>query len=51
LGENDEAMQRLEKGYAARDIHMIFLKVDARWDSLRANPHFQDLLRRMNFPQ
>ena len=51
LGQNDEAMQWLQKGYEARDIHMIFLKVDARWDSLRANPHFQDLLRRMNFPQ
>jgi TolB-like protein/Flp pilus assembly protein TadD len=51
LGENDEAMRWLEKGYEARDIHMVFLKVDARWDSLRANPHFQDLLQRMNFPQ
>jgi hypothetical protein len=36
LGDNNQARQWLEKGYKARDIHMVFLKVDARWDSLRA---------------
>jgi tetratricopeptide (TPR) repeat protein len=50
LGETGEAVQWLEKGYEARDIRMVFLKTDPMWDDLRANPRFQDVLHRMNFP-
>jgi serine/threonine-protein kinase len=50
LGEKDEAIRWLEEGYRVRDGNMILLKVWPPWDSLRGDPRFQDLLRRMNFP-
>jgi tetratricopeptide (TPR) repeat protein len=51
LGDKDQAFAWLEKAYAARSIDMIWLKVNPLWDSLRSDPRFQDLLRRMNFPE
>jgi TolB-like protein/Flp pilus assembly protein TadD len=51
LGQNDEAMRWLEKAYQARSAWLIqlFLKVDPRWDALRSDARFQDLLRRIGF--
>jgi TolB-like protein/DNA-binding winged helix-turn-helix (wHTH) protein/tetratricopeptide (TPR) repeat protein len=50
LGEKDEAFAWLEKAYNARSNDMKNLKVDPMFDSLRSDPRYQDLLRRMNFP-
>ncbi len=52
LGQNDEAMRWLEKAYQARSAWLIFLalKVSPRWDALRSDARFQDLLRRIGFP-
>jgi TolB-like protein len=50
LGEKDKAFEWLEKMYGQRYIGMVFLKVHPKWDPLRSDPRFQDLLRRMNFP-
>ncbi|MFQ5758032.1 MAG: tetratricopeptide repeat protein [Acidiferrobacterales bacterium] len=50
LGENDEAMVWLEKAYQEHHVRLFLLKVDPRYDPLRDDPRFQDLLRRMNFP-
>jgi len=47
LGEKDRALDALEKGYEERDVHMMFLKVDPRWDDFRADPRFVELMRRM----
>lgn len=51
LGEKDQAFEWLEKAYDDRLLWMVFLKVDPRLDSLRSDPRFADLLRRMRFPQ
>lgn len=51
LGEKDEALQWLEKGYDERAFQMQFLKLDPRWDSLRSDPRFVDLVRRIGFPE
>jgi hypothetical protein len=33
--------------HGVRDVHMIFLKVDPKWDTFRTNPRFQELLARI----
>jgi len=43
-------MAQLEQAYQDRSFWMAFLKVDPEMDSLRSDPRFQDLMRRMNFP-
>jgi tetratricopeptide (TPR) repeat protein len=48
LGQKDEAIAWLEKGYTLRDSHMEFLAVDPTFDGLRSDPRFAKLLRRMN---
>jgi len=52
LGEKDRAFKYLEKAYQERSSDLpYFLKADLRMDSLRSDPRFQDLMRRMNFPK
>ena len=51
LGENDEALEWLERAYQDRNGWMPFLNVEPRFDPLRSDPRFQDLLRRMNYPE
>ena len=50
-GERDRALDWLEKAYEDRTIEMVFLSNWPVWDSVRDDPRFQDLLRRMNFPE
>ena len=49
-GENDQALEWLERGYDERDPNMPYLSVERVLDNLRDDPRFQDLLRRMNPP-
>jgi serine/threonine-protein kinase len=51
LGEKDKAFEWLEKAYEERNGSMLQLRSDPDVDSLRDDPRFQALLRRMNFPQ
>ncbi|MCH8134830.1 MAG: tetratricopeptide repeat protein [Proteobacteria bacterium] len=51
LGENEIAIEWLEKAFDERNLWMPFVNVEPRFDSLRREPEFQDLLRRMNFPE
>jgi eukaryotic-like serine/threonine-protein kinase len=51
LGERDEAFASLERAYAARDLQLQFLGVDPDYDSLRSDPRFRDLVRRVGLPQ
>lgn len=48
LGEKELAFEWFEKAYLERSGALIYLKVEALYDSLRAEPRFNDLLRRMN---
>jgi TolB-like protein/DNA-binding winged helix-turn-helix (wHTH) protein/Tfp pilus assembly protein PilF len=49
-GETDKAIQWLAKADEARETPMGHLGVAWDWDSLRPDPRFQEILRRMNFP-
>lgn len=50
LGETDRTLDLLEQAYDVRDGDMYLLKTWPVWDPLRDTLRFQDLLRRMNFP-
>ena len=47
LGETDQAFEWLETAFERHDV-LSSLKVDTYWDSIRDDPRFTDLLRRMN---
>lgn len=47
LGEKDAALDWLVKAYHNRDVWLVWLKVNPRFDSLRAEPRFADLMRRI----
>ena len=38
LGEREEVFECLNQAYAARDVHLIFLPVDSKWDPYRTDP-------------
>jgi DNA-binding winged helix-turn-helix (wHTH) protein/tetratricopeptide (TPR) repeat protein len=44
LGERDEVFTWLERAREVRDVHMIFLSTDPKWDLYRADTRFVDLL-------
>jgi serine/threonine-protein kinase len=50
-GEKERALEWLEKAYQERLQNMIYLRVYPKWDPLRDDPRFLDLLRRMNLPE
>jgi DNA-binding winged helix-turn-helix (wHTH) protein/Tfp pilus assembly protein PilF len=49
LGRHDEALDLLELAFEQRDVRMIFLKTDARWNKLRTQPRFEALMGRLGF--
>ena len=51
LGEKDEAFHWLRKAIELRVPMVGVLKVDPRFDPLRSDPRYADLLRRMGLPQ
>jgi hypothetical protein len=44
MGENDKALQWLEKAYIKREPNMVGLKYDPHFRSLHGDPRFEDLL-------
>ena len=48
LGDKESAFVWLEKAYQARSDTLLYLKVDPRYDNLRSDPRFSDLVRRLN---
>jgi TolB-like protein/DNA-binding winged helix-turn-helix (wHTH) protein/Tfp pilus assembly protein PilF len=51
LGEKDQAFAWLEKAYEQRAFQLQWINLEPRWDSLRSDPRFQNLMRRIGFPQ
>lgn len=48
LDEKEQAFKWLEKAYEERSSGLVYLKVDPSLDSLRHDPRFADLLRRIH---
>src|SRR5437016_4708246 len=51
LGQKDEAFVWLEKAYQDRDWQMTELDVRPEMDSLRSDPRFAELVRKIGLPQ
>ena len=51
LGDREQAMAWLYRAADERDPLLPYLNVWVSFDPLRADPRFQALLRRMNFPE
>lgn len=47
LGNKDQTFHWLEKAYEERDVRLTFLRTDPKWDSLRNDARFEDLVRRV----
>jgi serine/threonine protein kinase/tetratricopeptide (TPR) repeat protein len=51
MGKKNEALTWLEKAYAERSGRMVRLRSDPEYDSMRSDPGFVAIVRRMNFPE
>ena len=51
LGQKESAFEWLEQAYQIRSASLINLKVDPRFDSLRSDQRFSNLVRRIGLPE
>jgi Flp pilus assembly protein TadD len=51
LGDTERALESLDRAYLERDVHLIFLVVDPKWQSCATDPRFQRLVERCGFPR
>jgi hypothetical protein len=51
LGDGDKAFEWFDKSYQEGDFWLASLKVDPLWEPLKADPRFQKIVARMNFPK
>ena len=47
MGDKDQAFAWLEKAYQVRAGNLVWIKIEPKFDPLRSDPRFDDLLRRM----
>jgi TolB-like protein/Tfp pilus assembly protein PilF len=46
LNEPEKTFDWLDRALEVRDVHLIFLPVDPKWDALREDPRFKKLMKR-----
>lgn len=51
MGEKDEAFAWLDKAYQEHSFWLMWIKMDPKVDSLRSDPRFTALMRRVGLPQ
>jgi tetratricopeptide (TPR) repeat protein len=51
LGEKNQAFEYLERAYNERDVVVVYLKVDPMFDSIRSDPRFKELLKKIGLEQ
>ena len=47
LGDPNGAFSQLDRACEERDVRLTMLRVDPRWDTLRSNPRFVAILKRI----
>jgi TolB-like protein/DNA-binding winged helix-turn-helix (wHTH) protein/Tfp pilus assembly protein PilF len=50
MGNKDEAFRWLEKAFDDRANWLVWLQFDPRWEALRADPRYAEMVHRMGFP-
>jgi len=50
LGDVDAAFEALERAHALRSLRILGLTLDPRWEPLRSDPRYRDLVRRIGLP-
>ncbi len=51
LGNRDDAFKNLEKCFNSHVAELVLLKPDARFNALRSDQRYQDILRQMGLPE
>jgi tetratricopeptide (TPR) repeat protein len=49
-GEKDKAFERLEEAAKVYDLNIMRMKVERRFDPIRSDPRFDDLVKRIGIP-
>ena len=49
-GEKDKAFERLEEAYKDYDLNLMRMKVEHRFDPIRSDPRFDNLVKRIGLP-
>jgi len=49
LGDREAVFEGLGKAYDVRDVHLVFLTVDPKWDAYRSDGRFAALIARCGF--
>jgi TolB-like protein len=50
-GQSDEAMRWLDRAYTQKDVGLAYVKVDAPFKRIGADPRYKAFLRKMNLPE
>tara|TARA_R110000868_G_scaffold54533_1_gene170418 strand:- start:163 stop:1173 length:1011 start_codon:yes stop_codon:yes gene_type:complete len=51
IGENDKALDLLEQAYDEESWFLLFMQIEHWYDPIRNDKRFQDILKKMNFPE
>jgi hypothetical protein len=51
LGDRDQALAWLDRAYDERSDYMVYLSLEPMLDSLRSDPRFDALVRRVGVPR
>ena len=49
--DKDKTLEYLNKAYDEREWQLLELRVDKRWDFVRDDPRFKDLVKRVGIPE
>jgi hypothetical protein len=51
LGDKDKAFEWLEKDFQSRNGDLAYIRWEIPYESLRDDPRYKDLLKRMGLPE